>query len=107
MQPAGLDTHAEHYAALNLPVSQNRGAPLSSMAYQSEYLAALADAVDRLKASLMADMSAWKDSVCKFEDTEAKRGQSAASESTPAWSGGNDDDDDERDSSEKDEDEVD
>lgn len=60
-------------APLKLSLSHTPGVPHSSRETESEFLGALADSIDELKAKLMVDMSAWKDSVGEFEDKEAKR----------------------------------
>ncbi|PWN27947.1 hypothetical protein BDZ90DRAFT_231727 [Jaminaea rosea] len=111
-----LPPQASMSAPLKLSLSQTPGIPHSSRETESEFLGALADGIDELKAKLMVDMSAWKDSVGQYEDAEAKRdvnggGEASAAPVKKAIQGGHvgddgqDEDEDEEDDEEEDDEE--
>lgn len=83
---------------IQLALSQTPGSPHSSRETEKEYLQALVRAVEEAKEQLMPRMTAWKDSVGKFEDVQAKRldsgaprkNKAATGPSTPAMHGAND-----------------
>ncbi|CAO1631838.1 unnamed protein product [Sympodiomycopsis kandeliae] len=68
-----LNPNSSLTVPLTVPLSSTQGAPSSSRESDTAYLKALGDSIDEMKAQVMAHMSAWKDTVGKFEDMESRR----------------------------------
>lgn len=71
--PASSGAHAVPVEVKVPAGTHTPGSPFSSRETETEYLAALADALDAAKVKLMTDLTAWKDAVGKFEDQGNKR----------------------------------
>lgn len=103
--PPNVPAQHSHSVPIQLPLSSRQGAPSSSRESDTVYLSALADAVDEIKGRVMADMSAWKDAVGRYEDAEARRAGSRPTQTNQANRRGEDAEDDDEEDEEDDEEE--